>query len=103
MATIRQHPNFLKFRMKTGILPDFSGANKKNQEIPGGIQNGINRKFTVTSKPIIFESETVIKDGMIMSRNLDYTVDLVNGAITFSTDQVPQTKSVIRVSYSYAK
>lgn len=109
MAYVRQHPDFPLFRVKKGVMPDFSGANYADQEKPSGIMNGENRIFTLAHAPIKL-SETIFKDGMMMARasslamtDGDYYLDYIArpATITFADNQVPQAKSVIRVSYKY--
>lgn len=109
MAYVRQHPDYPKFRVKKGTMPDFSGANYSDQEKPTGVMNGVNRLFTLAHIPIK-KSEAVYKDGMKMSRASNaavtdgdyYLDDTVNPAtLTFSSNQIPQDKSVVLVSYKY--
>lgn len=107
MAYVRQHPDYPQFRMKVGVMPDFSGSNQANQEIPTGIMNGINQVFTLANRPLKL-SEEVFKDGMMMSRassmafeDGDYFMNYDEKKIYFSNNQIPQVKSVIRVSYKY--
>lgn len=107
MAYVRMHPKSPKFRMKVGTMPDFSGSKLVNQEIPKGLMDGLNRTFSLNQAPLK-NSEVVFKDGMKMKRassalfvDGDYVIDYVTGAITFSTKQVPQGKSIIIVDYKY--
>lgn len=118
MALVRNHPAYSKFRMKTGYMMDFSGSSWVYQETPSGSMNGTNRIFILSKKPVP-NTEEVFKDGMLMARGLDYEIDYVNKVITFADDrvetvlengvstqvevkgQVPQTNSVIRVTYKY--
>lgn len=109
MAFVRQHPDYPKFRVKKGVMPDFSGSNFSDQEIPSGSMNGINRVFTLAYVPIK-QSEEIFKDGMKMSRasslvmtDGDYYIDYATATITFSDKQIPQEKSVLRVSYKYMR
>jgi hypothetical protein len=109
MAYVRQHPDYPKFRMKKGVMPDFSGSNVSDQEAPTGLMNGVNKVFTTAFKPLK-GSESLHKDGMMMSRastvaviDGDYHIDYTTGTITFSDNQIPQDKSVIRISYKYMK
>lgn len=109
MAFVRQHPDYPKFRMKKGVMPDFSGANYSDQEKPSGIMNGVNRVFNLANVPIKL-SEEVFKDGMKMARSTtmamtegDYFIDYPTGTITFADNQIPQSKSVIRVSYKFMR
>lgn len=109
MAFVRQHPDYPKFRMKKGVMPDFSGANYSDQETPSGVMDGVNKLFRLAQKPIK-NSEEVFKDGMKMARATtlamndgDYFMDYQTGEIIFSSHQVPQPKSVIRVSYKFMK
>ncbi|OXB94760.1 hypothetical protein [Parageobacillus galactosidasius] len=100
MAMVRQHPDYPKWRMKIGIMPDFSGSKISSQEIPIGVCDGANKVFKLANKPLK-HSEEVVKDGMVMKRDLDYTIDYATGTITFSDHQIPQPKSVIHVTYKY--
>jgi hypothetical protein len=100
MAMVRQHPDYPKWRMKVGIMPDFSGSKLANQETPTGVCDGVNKVFTLAHRPLK-ESEQVIKDGMVMKRGLDYTIDYSTGTLTFSDQQIPQARSVIHVTYKY--
>lgn len=111
MAYVRQHPDYPKFRVKKGVMPDFSGANYSDQEKPAGVMNGINDSFTLAYQPIKF-SETVYKDGMFMTRasslamtDGDYYLDYSASpaVIKFANNQIPQSKSVLRVSYKYLR
>lgn len=109
MAYVRQHPEYPKFRVKKGVMPDFSGANVADQEKPTGVMNGINKVFRTLNKPLKL-SERVFKDGMMMARSSslamtdgDYYMDADSGDITFADNQIPQSKSVIRVSYKFMK
>jgi hypothetical protein len=90
-------------------MPDFSGANFSDQEKPIGTVDGTNRVFTLANVPTKF-SEEVFKDGMKMARastlamlDGDYYLDYPTATITFSESQIPQTKSVILVSYKYMR
>lgn len=108
MALVRNHPNYPNFRMKIGVMPDFSGARWSYQEEPKGDIDGINCTFTLENEPVE-KSESVYKDGMLMTRGLDYTMDYLNKKIIFTADdeksgirgQVPQPHSIIRVTYKY--
>jgi|GEM_PF-2604277 len=107
MAYVRQHPDYPRFRMKVGSMPDFSGSRYADQEIPMGTMNGVNRVFRLAHLPIRL-SERIYKDGMMMARasnqaitDGDYYIDYETGEIIFSVNQTPQPKSVIRVSYKY--
>jgi hypothetical protein len=109
MAFVRQHPEYPKFRKKVGVMPDFSGANYSDQEKPSGLMNGINRVFTLANLPIKL-SEEIYKDGMKMARassiamtDGDYFIDYLTATITFADNQIPQEKSVIRVSYKFMR
>jgi hypothetical protein len=100
MAMVRQHPDYPKWRMKIGVMPDFSGSKVSFQEKPIGNCDGVNKVFRLANKPLK-NSEQVVKDGMVMTKDLDYTIDYSTGTITFSDYQIPQTKSVIHVTYKY--
>ncbi len=107
MAYVRQHPEFPQFRIKKGIMPDFSGSQIIDQEFPSGVVNGINKLFQL-ERPPLKNSESIFKDGMKMVRassllfnDGDYYIDYQSGEITFSDRQVPQENSVIVASYKY--
>lgn len=107
MAFVRQHPDYPKFRIKVGYMPDFSGSNYEDQEKPAGELNGINKIFFLKNTPVKF-SEEVFKDGMKMARATtaavsdgDYYINYLNGQITFSDEQIPQAKSTLIVGYKY--
>lgn len=100
MAMVRQHPDYPKWRMKIGIMPDFSGSKTSSQETPIGVCDGVNKVFKLANKPLK-HSEEVVKDGMVMKRDSDYTIDYATGTIIFSEHQIPQPKSVIHVTYKY--
>lgn len=107
MATVKQHPDYPKYRMKIGVMPDFSGSNYADQESPDGIMDGSNKRFWIDYVPIK-NSEIIFKDGMFMSRastidclDGDYYLDRETKTITFADHQVPQQKSVIKISYKY--
>lgn len=113
MAYVRQHPDprFAKFRVKVGVMPDFSGSEFMDQEVPTGEMDGVNRVFTLSQRPLRF-SEEIFKDGMKMKRasnalinDGDYFIDYskVPVTIVFSEKQTPQPKSVILASYKYMK
>lgn len=109
MAFVRQHPDYPQFRVKKGVMPDFSGSNYSDQEKPSGVMNGVNRVFNLANIPLK-PSDEVFKDGMKMSRATtlavsdgDYFIDYSTGQIMFSENQIPQPKSVILVSYKFIK
>lgn len=102
MAMVRQHPKYPNFRMKTGIMPDFSGSDMANQEVPIGQMDGVNKEFILLNVPIK-NSEMVVKDGMVMKRGVDYKIDDVTGKITFSDTQIPQPKSIVHVTYKFMR
>lgn len=88
------------FRKKRGIMPDFSGASQAYQEVPTGVVNNTNQVFKLKNIPIT-RSEAVYKNGMLMSRNVDYLI--TDDTITFANDQVPQVGCRIAVDYRFAK
>lgn len=107
MAYVRNHPNhieFPNFRMKVGVMPDFSGARTISQEEPIQKPDGVNTHFTIRYVPID-GSEYVYHNGRLMARGKDYTINYLNKTISFTPDtedkigQVPQKKSVLRVTY----
>lgn len=108
MAYVRQHPNYPLFRIKKGVMPDFSGANYSDQEPLTGF-DGAKRQFQLNHLPLK-HSEEVFKDGLKMTRastlgmtDGDYFIDYTEGKITFSDKQIPQVKSVAHVSYKYMR
>ncbi len=46
---------------------------------------------------IVSGSETVLRDGVVLQRGVDYTVDCTNGTISFTSPLQPQ--QIVRVSY----
>jgi hypothetical protein len=102
MAMVREHPSFSHIRMKLGVMPDFSGSDSAKQETPVGVMDGVNKIFALLNKPLK-DSETVVKDGMVMKEGLDYTIDFNLGQIAFSDNQVPQAKSVVHVTYKFMR
>ncbi|MBR2246173.1 hypothetical protein [Oceanobacillus profundus] len=100
MALVRPYPGFPQFRRKTGVMTDFSGSRFSDQEKPYGDQNGINRVFVLLHQPLS-DSLQVFKDGMLMTKNVDYTLNIQEKRITFSEKQIPQEASVITVSYKH--
>ncbi|MCD7910964.1 hypothetical protein KC480_05420 [Bacillus velezensis] len=109
MAYVRTNPDYPKFRMKKGVMPDFSGAKIADGEIPSGKMDGANTKFELTNRPLK-GSEKVFKDGLRMGRSSsssltdgDYYMDYDNKTLIFSKAQIPQENSVIRVDYKYMK
>lgn len=120
MAYVRMHPKFQKFRMKVGVMPDFyvtpdfAGSKIIDQEVPQGVMDGSNKVFTLAQVPIE-NTDQVFKDGMKMKRAAsssfvdgeyiivdgDYLLDYVTGILRFSPTQIPQSASIILVSYKY--
>lgn len=100
MAMVRPYPNFPAFRMKLGVMPDFSGAKFSYNEVPAGEISGTNRMFTLLNQPLP-DSLQVFKDGMYMQKGQDYNLDRINRTLTFSVNQIPQEKSTISVSYKH--
>lgn len=109
MAYVRKHPDvqYDKFRMKVGVMPDFSGSKFIPQEKPVGTKDGVNRIFQLSKAPLK-DSEEIYKDGMFMVRATDdsftdgdYIVDWLQGELTFSVEQTPVTKSVIIARYKH--
>lgn len=89
-----------EFRKKRGIMPDFSGSAQAYQEVPTGVVNNTNQVFKLKNVPIA-RSEAIYKNGMLMSRNIDYII--ADDTITFANDQVPQIGCRIAVDYRFAK
>lgn len=100
MAIVRRHPEYPDFRMKIGIMPDFSGSKFADQEKPIGEMDGENRVFVLRNRPLP-GSVQVFKDGMLMAKDLDYELNIEQKTIRFSPHQIPQKDSVIRVSYKH--
>lgn len=101
MALVVPHGSYPHIRMKKGVMPEFSGAAEVKGETPIGVFDAVNKKFTIKNKPIL-NSERVIKNGMEMKRDLDYTVS--NKEITFAEDQVPQgIDTTLFVDYKYMR
>lgn len=100
MAMVQVYPGHPNFRKKIGFMPDFSGAKFANQEEPTGIKDGKNKIFKLLHRPID-DSLQVFKDGMMMTEELDFKVDLNTKRIAFDDSQIPEEKSVIRVMYKY--
>lgn len=107
MAYVRQNPNAPMYRMKVGTMPDFSGANYEYQDKLIGVQDGVNRLFTLKNRPVK-ETDKVYKDGMRMKRassNLftdgDYFIDYENQEVIFAINQVPQATSIMFAEYKY--
>lgn len=118
MALVRNHPSYPNFRMKIGNMMDFSGSSWIYQEELIGSSNGVNANFRINKRPIQ-NTEQVFKDGMLMTRDVDYAIDYINKIIRFSADstetvmvdgisktvskkgQIPQLNSIIRVNYKY--
>ncbi|CDQ41820.1 hypothetical protein [Virgibacillus salexigens] len=100
MAIVRSYPGYPAFRKKLGVMPDFSGAKFSYDETPAGELNGTNKVFTLLHQPLP-ESLQIFKDGMFMRKNIDYTLNISNKNIIFSSEQIPQEKSVISANYKH--
>lgn len=101
MALVVPHGSYPQFRVKKGVMPEFSGAAEVKGETPTGVFDAVNKKFTLKNRPI-FKSERVIKNGMEMKRDVDYT--LLDKEITFADDQVPQGVTTnLFVDYKYMR
>lgn len=105
MAWVRTHPLNSKFRLKMGVMPDFSGASLVKAESPMGDKDGENRRFTLGKEPV-GGSLDVYKDGMRLkpaSNELfedgDYWFDQDNKILWFSLFHAPQVNSVILIDY----
>jgi hypothetical protein len=96
MAQVRQHPTYPQYRMKVGVMPDFSGSDIVTQEEPVGAKDGVNKVFTLSRLPIP-NSEWVFKDGMFMRKGVDNDYTINGKQITFA--EPPDPKSVIAVTY----
>lgn len=107
MAHVRTHEKDSRFRLKVGVMPDFSGANLVIQEDPKGVMDGKNAKFQLTHIPVE-DSETVYKDGMRLRRasndqftDGDYWLDYKSETFYFSPEHIPTERSVLLVGYRY--
>ncbi len=100
MATVRTYPNYPMFRQKTGVMPDFSGSRIAYEEEPYGEKDGSNRNFKLMHQPLS-DSLEVYKDGMRMRKDNDYTLNISNREIRFSSTQIPQPNSIILANYKH--
>lgn len=105
MAWVRTHPQNSKFRLKMGVMPDFSGASLVKAETPTGLLDGDNRRFTLLKEPVE-GSLDIYKDGMRLKpastelfEDGDYWFDEAGKILWFSKYHVPQHNSVILVDY----
>lgn len=105
MAWVRTHPLNSKFRLKMGVMPDFSGASLVKAETPSGDMNGENRRFTLAKVPVE-GSLDIYKDGMRLKPasneqllDGDYWFDQGDKILWFSQFHIPQVNSVILVDY----
>lgn len=98
MAYVRTHPVYSQYRMKIGVMPDFSGANQVFQEEPIGAKNNENKVFRLRHEPIR-DSEMVFKDGMFMRKGADKDYLLNGKEIIFK--EAPPPNAVIAVNYRY--
>ena len=105
MAWVRTHPLNSKFRLKMGVMPDFSGASLVKAETPVGEMNSENRKFTLLQTPVE-DSIDLYKDGMRLRpatseliEDGDFWYDYTNHVLWFSKYHIPQPTSVILVDY----
>ena len=63
-----------------------------------GSKDGVNTSFAI-KEPYVEGSETVILNGMILTRNVDYAVD-ADGKIVFKSDSnIPKGDDSVRVNY----
>ncbi|SFJ62217.1 hypothetical protein SAMN02799624_05214 [Paenibacillus sp. UNC496MF] len=96
MARVKAHDTFPQYRVKVGVMPEFSGARTISQEEPLGAKDTVNKQFVLSWTPIP-QSEQVFKDGMFMMRGAakDY---VINGkTIVFA--EAPSDKAVIAITY----
>lgn len=105
MAWVKTHPLNSKFRLKVGVMPDFSGASLVKGETPMGVMDSVNNKFTLLKKPVE-GSVDVYKDGMRLKpatnaqfTDGDYWFDHSNQVLWFSKYHLPAAKGVILVDY----
>jgi hypothetical protein len=74
------------------VIPTFVDS-----EIPSGVINGINVSFSLTAAPSPSESLKVYKNGLLLKKDADYTVD--GSAILFLSSAIPQAADQLMVSY----
>ncbi|QHW35669.1 hypothetical protein GZH47_32750 (plasmid) [Paenibacillus rhizovicinus] len=98
MAHVQQHPRFPLYRMKIGLMADFSGSNTVFQEVPIGVRDGVNKTYRLAQEPLK-NSESVYKDGMYMIKGLDKDYTLSGKDLIFT--EAPVDKAVITVNYKY--
>lgn len=96
MAHVRNHTTFPQYRMKVGIMPDFSGSQVIRQEEPFGTKDGTNKVFTLAFEPIK-NSEQVFKDGMYMRKGAAHDYTISGKTITFA--EAPSSQAQILVDY----
>ena len=98
MAHVQQHPRFTHFRMKVGVMADFSGSNQVFQEEPVGAKDGVNKVFRLANEPMK-NTEAVYKNGMYMRKGADKDYTILGKDITFT--EAPLENAVITVNYKY--
>lgn len=98
MAHVTKHPTMPQYRVKIGLMPDFSGSNQVRQEEPVGSRDGANKAYILNHEPTR-NTEWVYKDGMYMRKGAGYDYMISGKTITFN--EAPPIKAVILVDYKY--
>jgi hypothetical protein len=96
MARVVQHDRFPQYRVKIGVMPEFSGTRQISQEEPMGVKDGENKQFVLSNTPIP-QSEQIFKDGMFMMRGVDKDYVINGKVIVFA--EAPSDRAVIVVNY----
>jgi hypothetical protein len=68
-------------------------------EVPTGLVNGVNTAFTLMYAPTPDSSLQVFRNGLRMTRGVDYTT--IGNAITFLTVATPQAGDILTAAYRY--
>lgn len=76
------------------------GANFVDHETPGGLLNGSNATFTLTSSPSPASSLSLWRNGVLLRAGVDFT--LSGNTITFFVATVPQAGDLLEASYRLA-
>ncbi len=70
-----------------------------DNEVPGGLVNGVNTSFTLMYPPSPDASLMLFRNGLRMTKGVDYTTS--GNSITFLTVSTPQAGDVLSASYRY--